>query len=324
MIKENFSTMRRKVAMCFGFGGLPSSYNDMGLRGLQMAQKEFGISFDFDLPETKTDIESYIRKYSRSQEYDLILAMGFASGKPMLKGAAEYPNQKFMVLDAVVHMPNVASYMSNQVDIGFYTGYATALIPKTKIAGSIWGVDDPIMRRWIAGIVEGAKHANPDVEIFHSFVGSWTDPVTAKKLALAQFDKGADVVVVHSTEGDKGIIAAAQDRNRYVVGFGGARPQDPDHILFDVIRHAEVAVYNAIKAVIEGTFKGNQVYDCGLAQGHWDLTLKDAHPLVTQKIKLKAENIKSKIIAGSITLPNINEEVATSVARSKEIHLKVS
>ena len=257
--------MCRRVAMCFGFGGLPSSYNDMGLKGLQMAQKEYGISYVFELPETKTDIENYIRKFSESQKYDLILAMGFASGKPLQIVAAEYPNQKFMVLDAAVNKPNVVSYMSNQVDIGFYTGYVTALIPKTKIVGSIWGVNDPIMRRWIAGIIQGAKHATPDVEVFHSFVGSWADPVRAKKLALAQFDKGADIVVVHSTEGDKGIIAAAQDRNRYVIGFGGARPQDPNHIFFDVIRHAEVAVYDAIKAVIERTFKGNQVCDCGLA-----------------------------------------------------------
>jgi len=149
--------MLRRVAMCFGFGGLPSSYNDMGLLGLQRAQEEFGILFDFDLPEKETDTEYYLRKCARSQEYELILAMGFASGNPVLKVTAEYPNQKFAVLDAPVNTTNVASYISNQVDIGFYTGYVAALITKTKIVGSVWGVDYPIMRRWIAGTVEGAK-----------------------------------------------------------------------------------------------------------------------------------------------------------------------
>lgn len=320
-MNESFKTMLRKVAMCFGFGGLPSSYNNMGLLGLQRAQEEFGILFDFDLPETETDMEYYLRKCARSQEYELILAMGFASGNPVLKVAAEYPNQKFAVLDAPVNTPNVASYISNQVDIGFYTGYVAALITKTKIVGSVWGVDYPIMRRWIAGTVEGAKYTDPDVEVLHSFVRSWSDPVTAKNLTLMQFSEGADIVVAHSTEGDLGIIEAAQNQNKYVIGFGGARPKDPDHILFDVNRHAEVAIYDAIKSVIEGAFQGNQVYRYGLAEGNWILTLEDAHPLVTENIKMKAENIKNKIIAGKITLPNTDKEIAASVAKSKEITL---
>jgi basic membrane protein A len=314
--------MVRKVAMCFGFGGLPSSYNDMGLKGLQMAKKEFGILFDFYLPETGTDIEDYIRRCSRSEEYDLILAMGFASGKPVHDVAVAYPDQKFMVLDALVNVPNVASYVSNQVDIGFYTGYVAALITMTRKIGSVWGSDYPIMRRWIAGIVEGAKHADLGVEVLHSFVGSWANSVTAKKLAMAQFRDGADIVVAHSTEGDSGIIQAAQDMNLYVIGFGDARSQDSNRILFDVVRHAEVAVYGAIKAVFEDNFKGNQVFSCGLSEGHWDLTLKDAHSLVTEGIKLKAENIRNKIITSSVTLPNTNEEIEVSLAKSKEIRLK--
>lgn len=307
--------------MCFGFGGLPGSYNDMGLLGLKRAREEFGVSFDFDLPETETDMERYIRKCARSQKYELILAMGFASGNPVLKVAAEYPSQKFMVLDAVVNLPNVASYISNQVDIGFYTGYVAALITETRIVGSVWGVDYPIMRRWIAGTVEGAKYANPDVEVLHSFVRSWADPVTAKNLTLAQFSKGADIAVAHSTEGDLGIIEAAREADKYVIGFGGARPQDPDHILFDVVRQAEVAIYDAIKSVVHGTFSGNAIYVYGLKEGNWGLTLEEAHPLVTESIKSKAENIKNQIISGKIALPNTNKEIAASVAKSKEIIL---
>ena len=320
-MEEKFWIMHRRVAMCFGFGGLPSSYNNMGLLGLQRAREEFGVSFDFDLPETETDMEYYIQKRARSKKYESILAMGFASCNPLLKVAAEYPSQKFMVLDAVVNMPNVASYISNQVDIGFYTGYVTALITETKIVGSVWGVDYPIMRRWIAGTVEGAKYANPDVEVLHSFVRSWADPVAARNLTLMQFSRGADIVVAHSTEGDLGIIEAAKETDKHVIGFGGARPQDPEHILFDVVRHAEVAIYDAIKSIMCGTFSGNTIYVYGLKEGNWALTLEDAHPLVTESTKLKAENIKNQIVAGKMTLPDTTKEIAASVAKSKEITL---
>lgn len=313
--------MPSRVAMCFGFGGLPSSYNNMGLLGLQRAREEFGISFDFDLPETETEMEHYIRKCARSLKYESILAMGFASGNPILKAATEYPSQKFIVLDASVNSPNVASYISNQVDIGFYTGYVAALITETELVGSVWGEDYPIMRRWIAGTVEGMKYANPNVELLHSFVKSWTDPVTAKNLTLLQFRKGADVVVAHSTKGDLGIIEAAKETDKYVIGFGGARPQDPDHILFDVVRHGEVAVYDAIKSVVYGTFSGKTVHVYGLREGNWVLTLEDAHPLVTERLKSKARDIKNKIIAGKIALPNTNKEIAALVAKSKEIIL---
>ena len=313
--------MPARVAMCFGFGGLPSSYNNMALLGLRRAREEFGISFDFDLPETETEIERYIRKCAKSQKYESILTMGFASGNPLLKVAAEYPSQKFVVLDALVHMPNVASYISNQADIGFYTGYVATLITETKLVGSVWGADYPIMRRWIAGTVEGMKYANPNVELLYSFVKSWGDPATAKNLALLQFSRGADIVVAHSTKGDPGIIEAAKETDKYVIGFGGARPQDPDHILFDVVRHGEVAVYDAIKSVVYGAFSGNTIHVYGLREGNWVLTLEDAHPIVTEKIKSKARKIKNKIIAGKIALPNTNKEIAASVAKSKEIML---
>ena len=320
-MKGKFWVMPIRVAICFGFGGLPSSYNDMGLLGLELAQEDFGILFDFDLPETERGIEDYIRDCASTHRYELILSMGFASGNPMRKVAAEYPKQKFAILDALVELPNVASYVSNQVEIGFYAGYVTALITNTKIVGSIWGADYPLMHRWIAGIVEGAKYSNPDVEVLHSFVGSWSDPITAEKLALAQYVAGADIVIAHSTEGDSGIVQAAKKMNKYVVGFGEARPQDPDHIVFDVVRHAEAAIYDAIKRVLCGTYLGNRTHVFGLKEGNWVLTLKDAHALVTDNIRSKGENLRSNIIAGRIALPNTSEEIAVSVAKSKKITL---
>jgi basic membrane protein A len=317
--QEQLRIARARVYMAFGFGGLPSSYNDMGLKGLQMAQEDFGIGFNFSLPNTEEEMENALREAAASGKYELILAMGAQASGPISTVAAEYPNQKFAVLDASVNMSNVASYTANQVDIGFYSGYVMGLLTETNVTGSIWGVDYYIMRRWIAGTIEGALYANPNSTVLYSFVGSWADPVTAKNLTLKQYAAGADIVMAHSTGGDSGIIEAANETDRYVIGFGGARPQDPDHILFDVVRHAEVCIYDAIKSVVYGNFTGNIIYVYGLKEGNWDLTLEEAHPLVTDEIKTLAADIKAQIIAGNIILPDTPEEIEASIAKGTQI-----
>lgn len=217
-------TTHARVYMAFSFGGLPSSYNDMGLKGLQMAQKELGIRFNFSLPETEEERKNALRQAAASGKYELILAMGFQADESISTVATEYPNQKFAVLDASVNMPNVASYTANQVDVGFYSGYVMGLLTKTNVIGSVWGMDYYIMRRWIAGTVEGALYANPNGTLLYSFVRGWHDPATAKNLTLAQYAAGADIVMAHSTGGDHGIIEAVNETDKYVIGFGGSRP----------------------------------------------------------------------------------------------------
>jgi hypothetical protein len=67
--------------MVFGSGGLGTGgyYNEMGLRGLRMAEQTFGIGFDYRLPNGDADFEPLLRELAASGDYALVCVMSFGA-----------------------------------------------------------------------------------------------------------------------------------------------------------------------------------------------------------------------------------------------------
>ena len=65
---------------------------------------------------------------------------------------------------------------------------------KTDKIGVVVAMDTPSQNTFVAGYMAGAKAVNPDVEVEVKYVGSFSDTTTAKELALAEHEDGADIV----------------------------------------------------------------------------------------------------------------------------------
>ena len=68
------------------------------------------------------------------------------------------------------------------------------MVTKTGKIGFIGGMDIPVIHRFLAGYEAGVEYVDPECEVLTSYVGSRLDPETAKSLAFAQYDEGADIV----------------------------------------------------------------------------------------------------------------------------------
>lgn len=302
-----------RVAMVFGSGGLGAGgyYNEMGLKGLKQAEAEFGVAFDYRLPEHDADFEPSLRELAQAGKYALVAVMSFGASAALSRVASDFPAQKFAAFDARADRPNVANYASEPRGVSFLAGAAAAWLSRTGKIGTLFGTEGAGYWQWVASFMAGARCVRPQVEVLYEFLPVYSPtPEQGRAAAAKQYDAGVDVIMSHLDVGDRGIFAAARERGKYALGFNGERGLDPDHILFDVTRHLEVSVYDAVKQVVEGKFEAG-VTTWGMERGQYALEFgSPLHPMITPDFVDRVEVLKADINAGKYgALPGRHEEV---------------
>ncbi|MCL4458442.1 MAG: BMP family ABC transporter substrate-binding protein [Chloroflexi bacterium] len=292
-----------RVAEVF-FGALGDrSYNDYAMKGLKRAKEKLGVNFDYVETKVFAEIEGYMRDLARTGKYDLIIFAGNI-GEPVLKKlSAEFPNQKFLTITAMVDAPNIASYDFKMEEAAFLLGVVAGRITKTNVTGFIGGVQIPQMKKYGGGFEAGLRWVNPKAQLLTTFVGSWDDPVKGQDLALAQYANKADIIFTIAGASGLGVIEAGKKQNKYVIGFMDQRYLAPDNILLCYVANMDIVVYNVIEQVVKGTFKPGRFY-LGLKENGVWVTIDDAHPLVTAAIKKEVEDLKQKVVSGEIVVPD--------------------
>jgi len=302
-----------RVAMVFGSGGLGKGgyYNQMGLKGLQQAQDEFGVQYDYELTNTDADFEPRLREFAESGEYTLVMTMSFGASTGLDRVATDFPRQKFAAFDAYANRPNVANYGSEARGISFLAGAAAAWLSKMGKVGTLFGVESAGYWQWVASYIAGARYAQPDMEVVWEFLSGWSPtPEEGEAAAHRLYDQGVDVIMAHLDTGDAGIFSAARARDAYALGFNGERRLDPDRILFDVTRHLEISVYDSINRVVEDKFEAG-VTKWGMERGQYALEFgSPLHPMITPDLRQRIEVLQVEINAGKYNpLPAAYNEI---------------
>lgn len=292
-----------KIAIVFATGGLgDKSFNDTCYEGVREAETDFGIKFDYVEPTAIAEYEGFHRQYAMTGEYALIIGIGFDQADAITVVAGEYPDQNFAIVDMVVDQPNVASLVFNENEGSFLVGAAAALKTQTNKIGFVGGMDIPLIRKFLAGYKYGAEHINPNIQVMWKYVGDWADPAKGKELALAQFDDGADVVYAAAGRSGLGAIQAAHERGMLVIGVDADQCDTIEGVpvstfLASMLKRVDVAVYDMIKAVVEGTFTGG-VKVFGAAQNGVGICKH-----VPSDIKGQIDDLMAEIASGEITVP---------------------
>ena len=291
-----------KVAIVFATGGLgDKSFNDTCYEGIKKAEKDFNIGFDYVEPTAIAEYEGFHRQYAKSGDYALIIGIGFDQADAISIVADEYPDQKFAIVDMVVDKPNVASLVFRENEGAFLVGAAAGEKTETNKIGFVGGMDIPLIRKFLAGYKYGAEYVNPDVEVTWKYVGDWVDPAKGKELALAEYDDGADIVFAAAGRSGLGAIDAAAEQGKLVIGVDADQcDDDPAKIksfLCSMLKRVDVAVYETIKTVVNGTFTGG-VKNFGAAEN--GVGVCDHVP---DDIKDQIDDLMEKVASGEIKVP---------------------
>ncbi len=303
-----------KVGLVLDKGGKDDkSFNAAAFKGSQEAQKAFkGVTFKVLEGRDDNSSEPMLRSLAE-KKFDLIIAVGFSQGEAVKKVAAQFPDRKFVIIDSEVQAPNVRSIMFEEHQGSFVVGAIAALTSKTGKLGFIGGMDIPLIRRFQLGYEAGAKFVNKDVSVMSNYAGvtgdAWNNPPKGKELALAQYGAGADVIFAAAGATGMGLFDAAEEKKKLAIGVDSNQNWvKPGRVLTSMLKRVDVAVYKVTEEAKDGKFAAG-VTRYGLESQGVDFALDENNKaLITPEILAKANDIKAKIIAGQILVPDYYKE----------------
>jgi len=270
--------------------------------GFKKAGSEFGAEVKTIESTDPAGFEQNLRA-TVAEDYDLIITATFQAEDALKKVAAENPDKSFAVIDTVVDLPNVRSVNFREHEASYLMGALAGLATKTNIVGAVVAMDAPLLSKYTSGFEQGLKSTNPDAQFLINYVGSFTDPVKGKELALLQQSKGADFIAGMAAVGDNGVFDAAKEKGFFTSGQDTDRTdEDPEHIVLSQLKGTDAVAYETVKTFVEGSFAFG-VADYGLKEDGVGLTFvtRDSKstlsPFIGQenvdKVKAIAEDIKS-------------------------------
>jgi basic membrane protein A len=288
-------------AVVYDMGGkFDKSFNQAGYDGAERWKKETGKTYlEFEISNAAQREQAQRRMAERGAAP--IVGIGFSQASSLEKVAKDFPKVPFAIIDSVIKLPNVESIVFKEQEGSFLVGMMAALASKTGKVGFVGGMDIPLIRRFQCGYEQGAKYANPKVEVSANMTGTtpaaWNDPAKGGELAKAQFAKGVDVVFAAAGGTGVGVYQAAKDGGKLAIGVDSNQNHlHPGTMLTSMVKRVDVAVYNAFK----GT-EGGKVNVLGLKEGGVDYAMDEHNAkLVTAEMKAKVDAAKKDIIDGKI------------------------
>ncbi|MEU7989770.1 BMP family ABC transporter substrate-binding protein [Streptosporangium canum] len=305
-----------KVGLAYDIGGRgDQSFNDAAAAGLDKAKPELGLAEAKEIEASNGETEAAKEERLRllaSGGYNPIVAIGFAYSGPLKKVAAEFPDVKFAIVDdAAATGSNISNLLFAEHEGSFLIGAAAALKSKKNHVGFVGGVEVPLIKKFEAGFVAGAKAVKADVKVDVNYLSQppefsgFNDPAKGKTAATGMFDAGADVVYHAAGGSGGGVFEAAKAAKGLAIGVDSdqaktAAADVQSVIMTSMIKKVDVAVFDFLKSFSAGAVKaGPQVYD--LKAGGIDYSTTGGQ---VDDIKTKLDEYKQKIISGEITVPD--------------------
>ncbi len=264
-------------------------------------EKEFGdkivTSFVEKVPEA-ADAERVFRDMA-SQGNKLIFGTTFGYMEPMLKVAADLPDVKFEHVTGYKTAPNMNTYDSRTYEGAYMAGVIAGGMTKTNIIGVVGSIPIPEVIRNINSFTLGAQSVNPKIKTKVVWVNEWYNPPKETEAAQSLMNGGADVLMQNTDS--SAVLQTAEKAGKYAFGW------DSDMTAYGPKAHLASAVINwepyyskTIKAVLDGTWKGDQRSWWGVKEGAIDIvSISDKVPA---DIKAKVEAVKAGLKDGSFVI----------------------
>lgn len=143
-------------------------------------------------------------------DYDLIIAMGNNVEKYVDQYARENEDQKFLLLDSKLELPNLTSVLFKDHEAAYLAGIAAGLETESNLIGFIGGFENDTIRRFEEGFLAGVEAVNEEAEVEVAYLESFNDREGAETATLSMYEEGADIVFHAAGVAGMGVFEAAQ------------------------------------------------------------------------------------------------------------------
>ena len=297
-----------KVGLITDVGGIHDhSFNETSWKGLEQANKDFGVTINYLESKTDADYTSNIETFV-DEEYDLILCVGFKLAEATKKAAEAHPDIKFAIIDDASNaaLPNVTCLTFKQEQASYLVGYVAGLMTKKNNVGFVLGMASDMMNKFGYGYLAGVYAANPKAKVQQINANNFADPAIGKTSATTMITNGADVIFHAAGGTGVGVIQACQDAKISAIGVDTDQSSlAPDTVITSAMKRVDNAVYDTVKQLVDGTLQsGEVVYD--LSKGGVDIA--PTTNLLSEEVLKKVEEVKAKILSGEIVVPGTKKE----------------
>lgn len=313
-----------KVGLVTDTGGVnDKSFNESAWNGVQKAGKDFGMDVKFIESKQPTDYDKNIDQFA-TENYDVVVTVGFLMGDSTAAKAKQYPKVKFAIIDnqyfptqgsaacaetvkdcyADGGLTNVTSLMFEEDQVGFLAGVLAAGMSKSGTVCTVSGMEIPPVERYVIGFQAGAEWEKAGTKALNVYIPSFTDPTKGHETGASMIGQGCDVVFgVGGNTGNGGLLAA-KEKGLMAIGVDvdqyNTYPEVKDALISSAQKNVDVAVYNYLKAVKDGSSKAGAITanlqngGVGLAPFHdWDSKIPAD---LKAKIQEATDGIKSGTI----------------------------
>jgi len=316
-------------------GGIDDkSFNATAWKGVQDAMAKLGVDGQYLESQQQTDYEKNINEFTQ-KKCNIVVTVGFLLGIATAKAAQANPNQPFAIVDysypdcfgpdakpgetcgSDKELPNVLGLTFETDQAAFLAGYVAAAVSKTGKVGTFGGIKIPPVTIFMVGFESGVKHYNQthnkNVQVLGwsndkqegTFTGNFESKDDGRRVAESLMDEGADVIMPVAGPVGLGSAAAVKERgNAWIIGVDTdwtvSASEYADITLTSVMKNMDVAVFDAIKAVKGGMFKGGTYVGTLQNNGVGIAPFHKAEDKVPADIKKELDQLKADIIAGKI------------------------
>ncbi|MDQ0997718.1 basic membrane protein A [Phyllobacterium ifriqiyense] len=294
-----------KPALIYDLGGkFDKSFNEAAFNGAEKYAADSGVKYrEFEI-QNEAQREQALRKFASDGNSPIVIA-GFSAAAAIEKVSTEFPDTKFVIIDAEVKQPNVRSVIFNDNEGSYLVGVIAAKASKTGTVSFIGGMDVPLIRNFACGYVGGVKATNADAKVIQNMTGdtpaAWNDPSKGGEIAKSQMDQGSDVIFAAAGGTGIGVLQAAADADKLSIGVdSNQNGLHPGKVLTSMLKRVDVATYNAFKDGADGKFTAGVSY-LGVKEGGVDYAADENNAkLLTDDIKAAVEAAKADIISGKV------------------------
>ncbi len=314
------------------------SFNASGWKGIQDANKEFGIGGKVLESNQQSDYAKNIQQLL-DEDIDLIVTVGFLLGVDTAKAAIANTDQKFAIVDyafpdcwpgAVVgtdcgtdqELSNVRGLNFQTDEAAMLAGYLAAGMTKTGKVATFGGIQLPTVTIFMRGYEAGVKYYNQqkgtNVEVLGwdsasdsgVFTGNFDSLDDGRANAESFIQEGADIIMPVAGPVGLGSAAVCKETGAcMIIGVDAdwfdTANEYKEVTLTSVLKKIDVAVFNTVKDTMDGKFTGGSIVYT-LKDGGVDLApFHEFDSKVPAELKTDLDTLKKAIIDGSVTISGV-------------------
>ena len=241
------------------------------------------------------------------QKYDVIISSNPSLPELVEPITAQFPNQKFILLDATKEgNNNIHSVCYNQAEQAYLTGYIGGLMSKSHKMALIAAQEYPVMNDILLPYFEkGGKAADSSTTVDFRVVGNWYDATKGAELADAVTKKGVDVILPICGGAAQGVITSAVNNGIYVTWFdNNGFSKAPGTIISSSTMEQKKMASMVTEEYLNDKTPWGTAEMVGIKEGFVDFVQDDTNYIntVPEDIRNKMSSLISDIKSGNIVI----------------------